>query len=344
MEFAIKLNNKKNSRDGAAIVELALAMVLLFGFILFSLFIGRVLSERCRMLAASRTLSWIVTHQKDGKDGKLPGKADANFLRLMRAWHFKDQGIAAGIVRLKSDPDAGWGSGMLVGSEENAQKIKDLSKQSQDSVQESTIATNSGEGTMPLDSSDTNKYTSGDQTAASKGNNTFAAGASSLANSFSSFLFGDFKFYDGMVEYGMPMIVSKSAYEWLWGSMSGDGSLTADEQQLATPGQTYVFLKPFSTGCVFPLIEPGDPLTDSKSMLSDLMKSVKDQLDRKDAKLYRPHRFPPHSPWPYDNPLPEISNRKPYDASQVADMLEALLIYEYDYDPNQDKAMKLAEE
>ncbi len=79
--------DKFSSKKGAAIVELALAMLLMMSMILFSVFVCRAMSERNRSLAASRTVAWLYSHADD-PEGKDRLTVNELFNQKLREWHF----------------------------------------------------------------------------------------------------------------------------------------------------------------------------------------------------------------------------------------------------------------
>lgn len=295
-------------RRGAAIVELALAMLLMMGLLAFILFVCQFLISRNQVLAASRTMAWMYAHQQElnGYEGDDVASLEEMQVRL-RLWHFKDSGPGAGLVSLKNAHSLG--SGIMYkggGDDLNAD------------MGAAASALLDGE--------------------AGKAGNVGEAGArlgpvmEALVGGFLALIGQNFNYHEVQVGYGMPLIFPREAYEKFWGGTTFKiDDLSKDPEfaeQGPRAGATYAFLNPAHAGkCVYPDLnaDTSDVLGPLMGVLKGFMEALQ-SLMKESVPLYRPHM-----------PKPKCSGGGGGDAQVTQNQLEALLIYEiagYDQDQN----------
>jgi len=258
-------------------LEMVFAELLLFTFIAFVLLLGRVLSERNRLLAANRTVAWLYTHCEDMNACQKVFASD-DFSLLMRRWHFKDSGRGTGIVRVGAGEV---GSGAIVSDPEGANKESEAfttgaqklfdgqADQRNTPNDDGTVSTEKAKsGYADIHKDPDNKHKD------DKDNNVLDA-IGGLVTVLVNYITQDFTWYRADVSFGMPV--------------SSSGLL----QKLST-GQTYVFIRPGSeTGCVFPILNAGSDSAALKG-LSDLVQGFKDEMQeqmskKKPENCYRPY-------------------------------------------------------
>ncbi len=300
---------------GAAIVELALAMLLMFSMLLFIIFTGRFLAERNRILAANRTVAWIYAHRDEraAQAHHISVMDSPEMLAMLREWHFKSTGSGAGVVRLGNVVER---QGIFWGGDAT---VNDITEFAEDTHNEQEIKPDGLDGAYTTDKSPGPNDTAGYMV---------ATALKEMITGIGNMLSQDFSHYQAKIEYGMPLVFPRDAYALFWGdvfsNVSDQDSLDPIEALQMRPGETYVFYSSDAAGaCVMPSLDASvdnafSGLTDALSgfigMLDKLMKRV--------PPLYRPHMQDDEI-----NHLPTLNR------------LEALLIYEIDgYDPDQKNA------
>lgn len=304
----------QDRQQGAAIIELALAMLLMLGMLLFIIFSGRFLAERNRILAANRTVAWIYAHKEEAvpESARAHRMEDPEMLLLLRQWHFKAAGIAAGVVRLGSvDEGRGlfWrGGGSIADIMGYAATAGDHEDRPDDLSESKTTDTNPSE-------EDTSEHMVDNVD-------------EGMGSGLSAMLGQDFKHYHARITYGMPLVFPREAYAVFWGGVfSGVHEVNLDDSADAlqvSPGETYVFFRSdAASGCVMPSLDPSveGALGGLTGTLGGFMDNLRDLMD-KVPPLYRPHMS-------VGETLHEPTQKR----------LEALLIYEIeDYDVGQKHA------
>jgi hypothetical protein len=314
--------------NGAAIVELALAVPLMLGMIFFLTIFGRMLSERNRMLAAERTVGWLATRQRDGKgvaSGKEEGFPDnqrESFALLLRALHFNERGRAAGIVRIA--PQRGWRSGLFAGSAEMSGMQEDVQEQF-----DQASLKNEEQFEEPNHPRGETSHTDDSPSVTEE----LATGLGKMMSMFMTFITDEFYTYTATVEYAMPLLFPQAAYEFFLGPMGSGGIEGATELRQARGGVSYAWLRPQDerTGITFPLVDAGGKEVGKEmsghllSLLDRAMKRNKDD----EEELYRPHILRDGNENIIDG----------FDLARTRLDLEGLMYYEY-FDPDQVAARK----
>jgi hypothetical protein len=275
---------------GAAIVEMALAVPLLLSMIVFLTLIGRILTERNRMRAAERTVAWLATRQHDGAavargetDG-FPDETDGNFVLLLRALHFREGGRSAGIVRISQTP--GWKSGLFRGPQQMSGFEKDIG-QAFEEAQPDDAGTGVKDKELGPTSHEPGEYSKKDVA------EEISGGIGAMMGMFMEFIGGQFQTYTGRIQYGMPLIFPKGAYEFFWGEMETTEMTHPSDLSQARSEATYAWLTPQDgrSGCTFPLIDPGGSEVGSgmAQRLRDMMGKASRRNADDEKELYRPH-------------------------------------------------------
>jgi len=258
----------------------------------FLTLLGRILSERNRMRAAERTVAWIATHHREGlamaKKGEIfPSANDAKFALLLRDLHFRGHGRSAGIVRVSDH--SRWDSGIFCDGDGGFEYLVETDRSIAEYGGNNPEANIQDPGNNPglkekIDDKD------------GKSVGDYIEGALSGAmEAFLAFIAGDFYHYRARVDYAMPLLFPRGAYEMFWGAM--DGVESADPVVIAQlePHQkrqrTFAWLKGHdAAGCVFPLIDSGGDgaLADIKNDLGNLLDKAQKAMEEAE-KPYRPH-------------------------------------------------------
>lgn len=339
------MNRRK--QNGSAIVELALAMLLMISILLFILLIGRFLSERNRTLAASRTLAWVVAHYQEG-GGDTP--TGGNMHRLIRKWHFKESGPAAGVVSL---PEPRVGNGLIYRDARGEENIRNLGQSlmgTLDASPEAQLAGTADDLEMEED----------------PGGDTLGSFFNQITNQFFegfvNVLTRDFEYYEARIEYGMPLVFPRKAYEMFWGETFGDPEGPGNNPHalgMYDAGETYLFIDPGYAGTtVFPSLN-----ANVDNAFADLTVTMASWLERLQELMKREDR--PAVLRPYTiagDGLEALLDAQsilgsygksvnldipPSDRSslQTARRLEALMVYELPgYDPRHAYAIHKAEQ
>jgi len=251
--------SKSSSKKGAAIVELALAMLLMMSMIAFSVFVCRALSERNRSLAASRTVAWLYSHADD-PDGKDDVRRD-DVATSLSAWHFKPS------TRVNVDIKTGSG---LIATETASNAVSAVQNESDDHkdhqlASDSTIHVLWFSIPSPM---------------------TFVTDCfDKFIVCAVNFLTKDFAFCEATVTSSTPLIFGPGFYQmfdWFQGLDSNTKS---------------VMLKPsFCSSCVMPMQSGGDGVKGPFDSLIEELKQVTEWLqalvdDAQKSAIYRPYDY-----------------------------------------------------
>jgi len=323
-------------------IELIFGVILLWAMMLFTLVVGRGLAERNRILAANRTVAWLAVQQRGGKEAETFPPQEINrakdFHLLLRKWHFKTSGPAAGVVRIEHGAE-NWRSGVLSGAADFATSIHDQMSGSGGTFAEESID-NAADGSIndPIHGQfveDGDKSSIDDKPTDHAGD--FLSGA---VNSFMAFIGGDYYKYSAEVTYYMPLLFSRSAYEFIFGDFA-EGDVDTGDRIVAVQvrdGETYCLLNRHGRDrCVFPLVDAGgeNAMTELRVGLNNMIENAKQELESvADEGLYRPHA-PVPTDSPDDNNLPDMANsRSQGDLEAVAGSFTIPLEYEAFYNAN----------
>lgn len=248
------------SKRGAAIVELALAMLLMTSMIVFSVFVCRALSQRNRALAASRTAAWLYTHA-DKPEGDDSVETTA-FRNTLSQWHFGAKDPTSVSLSIEG------GSGLIAKSDAN--NIMNVVSSELDTQKEAA-------GAGALDGTSIPKVTD-------------KSPSSLVGECFSEFVVGavnwltdDFKFYRAEVQVSTPLIFGPEAYQ-LFGWLEGVDHDTKS-----------AMMNPIFIGsCTMPMQNGGEGVGDPFGNLTDKVQEITGWLQKlldgiQNNAVYRPY-------------------------------------------------------
>lgn len=253
--------DKSSSKKGAAIVELALAMLLMMSMIAFSVFVCRALSERNRSLAASRTVAWLYSHadEPEGKDAVWQTK---EFTKSLAEWHFTHPAVVNVTIQTNS--------GLIA----QAQQLVDKSKE---------IADGAKKGDSPKEANDDitifGIHIKGTAKLIKECFDTFVTGAV-------NFLTQDFTFCEAKVTATVPLTFGVGFYQ-LFGWFT---EMDSNSQAILKPE--------FCSSCVMPMQSGGNGVGDPFGALAEKLNGIMDWLKKlvektQEDSIYRPFDLDP---------------------------------------------------
>ncbi len=245
------------SKRGAAIVELALAMLLMMSMIVFSVFVCRALSQRNRALAASRTAVWLYTHADNPEAVELPDFRDS-----LSSWHFGAKDPTT--VSLEMEHKSG-----LIAEKEANQLLAVVQAEREDKK--------SGADVGALDETAIEGVTTETPSSFVK------EGLKQFVSGTVNWLTDDFKYHRAEVQVSTPLIFGPEAYQ-LFGWLSGEPSDTT----------SVMMSQSFIGSCAMPMQNGGegvgDPFGNLAEKTEDVMGWLQQLLDKtQDTAVYRPY-------------------------------------------------------
>jgi len=265
-------------KQGAAIVELVMGMLLLLSMIAFTVFVCRAMSQRNRALAASRTVAWLYTHA-DEPDGGDNVWTTTDFRIELARWHFNH-----------SDPNrvvvTNWMGKGLISKEGGGNRLLNAIQEAKNSAVVSSEV-----------SLDETGYQEQDKEPIPSPSGFVASAAESFMTGAINFITGDFKYCTAQVRASTPLIFGTGFYQ-LFGWFTDMDEGTKD-----------VMLNPsFSGSCTMPMQEGGngiqDPFSELAETLQGAMKSLQSLVeDTQEDGIYRPCRIGEESVTGEDIPL-----------------------------------------
>lgn len=307
-----------HAKQGAAIVELAMAMLLMMSMLLFILFIGRFLSDRNRVLAASRTVAWLHAHQQLHNGQPMEGSTRIEDMHmLVRHWHFRESRYGGGVVSLKNSHRMGTGimyqGAPVPGEMEGA--VDNLLTENNQSDEVGFGGADTGDGSTAAD--------------------MVAKLMEAMKNAFLSLVGQDFAYHEVQVGYAMPMVFPLGHQFFFGRGVDGLQDISQDDSayvEQAQPGQVYASLNRAHTGrCVFPDLNASteNALDELAGQLEEIRKLLQGFMEENEP-LYRPR---------IEADREELGEEWTLEPGDTAEQLEALLIYEIvGYDPNHEHA------